>query len=69
MSEILPTDEVAYVIQSALDEHKHVLDGVCACGEDLGARRGKYTAALREHTAFAVADTLRAAGLVRGDQS
>ncbi|MFI8590130.1 hypothetical protein [Dietzia maris] len=55
---------VANAVRTVLDAHAYVLDGVCACGRDLGAKHGQYRAALRAHTTEEIARALPDAGLL-----
>ena len=57
-------DRATEVIRPVLDAHAWILDGVCACGLDLGAKHGRYQAARRAHTASMVARALAEAGLL-----
>lgn len=57
-------EKAELLIRPILDAHAWVLDGVCACGLDLGAEHGKYQQARRAHSATSVARALADAGLL-----
>ncbi|WP_010541882.1 hypothetical protein [Dietzia alimentaria] len=49
---------IAQAVADAIEQHKYEIQGLCACGTDLGAAHGQQKAAYRKHTTEAVTDAV-----------